>query len=144
TYLISSRLTLKPNVTYTGKGTIKMSPYAPAHTAIAKLVYGNASNVTINGLTFDSNGVGGGLQIAVDGINSIPATNIVITQSIFRNATSMPNGPWDTAIYDPVGLVNSQITSNQFVNCGGGILVTNAQNVTIADNKFQTIHQMDA
>src|SRR5215475_1879089 len=64
TYLISSRLTLKPNVTYTGKGTIKMSPYAPAHTAIAKLVYGNASNVTINGLTFDSNGVGGGLQIA--------------------------------------------------------------------------------
>ncbi len=144
TYLISSRLTLQPNVTYTGKATIRMSSYAPAHTAIAKLVYGASSNVTINGLTFDANGVGGGIQIAVDGTNAIPASNLIITQSIFRNTTSYPNGPWDSAIYDPVGLVNSQITNNQIINCGGGIYITNGQNIVISDNKFQTVHQMDA
>src|SRR5215831_12261127 len=47
-YLISSRLTLKPNVNYSGKATIRMSRYAPGHTAIAKLSYTAANNVTIN------------------------------------------------------------------------------------------------
>jgi len=143
TYLISRPLTLHPNSAYTGAATIKMSSSAPV-TPIAILAYGQASNVTIDGLTFDGNGVAGGINIDVGGGASIPADNIRITNSTFRNTPARPTGGGEDAIYDPVGILNSVIQGNSFINCGGGILLADAGNLQILNNNFDTITQDDA
>ena len=143
-YLISSRLVFQPNRSYSGPGTLLMSRSAPQHTGIVKLAYGAGDNITISGLTFDGNGVGGALHIAVDGQTAIPSTNVQILSNIFRNTTPAPTGPWDGAIYDPVGLVNSQIVGNQVVNCGYGFYIADPNVVAITDNTFQTVHNGDA
>ena len=143
-YLISSRLVFQPGRTYQGQGTLLMNSHTAVHTAIAKIAYNAANNITITGLTFDSNGVGGGIQIAVDGGGSIPATNIQITHNVFRNTLASPTGPWDGAIYSPVGLQNSQIVSNLFTKCGTGVYLLDPGSVVVSDNVFQTIHQGDA
>lgn len=143
-YLLSRRLLFQPNRIYQGQATLRMSPAAPAHTAIGKFAYTAANNITISGLTFDANGVGGGLQIAVDGAAAVPAVSIQISNSTFRNTTQSPSGPWDGAIFDPVGLLNSQIVQNQIINCSYGIYITNPGGLTISDNTFQTVHRGDA
>jgi|SRR5579871_1118481 len=143
-YLITARLTLRPNMIYQGHGTIRMGRTVAAHTAIAKLQYGAADNVTIQGLTFDANGVGGGLQIAVDGGGAIPAHGLHINHMIFRNTTATPAGPWDAALYAPVGLIKSQITYNQVINCALGMYLTNPGSLTVSQNSFQTVHLGDA
>jgi nitrous oxidase accessory protein NosD len=143
-YLISSRLVFQPGRTYSGQGTIRMKSSATPHTAVAKLSYGASSQVAIIGITFDANGVGGGLQMAVDGAAAIPANSVTINHVVFRNTTSSPAGPWDAAIYDPVGLTNSQITSNQVINCGMGMYFTNLNSVTISGNTFQGVDYGDA
>ena len=54
---------------------------------IAAMVFaisGASSQVTISGITFDANGVGGGLQLAVDGAAAIPANSITINQCNFE------------------------------------------------------------
>jgi parallel beta-helix repeat protein len=144
TYLISSRLVLQPNHTYSGSATLLMSKSAPQHTGIVKVPYGAGDNITISGLTFDGNGVGGALHIAVDGGITVPSNGVQIMNNVFRNTTPFPTGPWDGAIYDPVGLVNSQISGNEIINCGYGIYVTNANSLTISGNTFQTVHNGDA
>jgi len=143
-YSISSRLVFQPGRTYSGQGTIRMNSAAPAHTAVAKLSYGAASQVTISGITFDANGVGGGLQFAVDGGGSIPATALQINGVLIRNTSSSPAGPWDGAIYDPVGLTNSRITNNRVINCGLGMYFNNLNTVTISSNSFQGVELGDA
>lgn len=143
-YLISSRLVFQPGRTYSGQGTIRMASSAPPHTAIAKLSYGAATQVTITGLTFDANGVGGALQLAVDGAAAIPASSIQINHVIFRNTTSAPAGSWDAAIYDPVGLTNSQINNNQMINCGMGMYLTDLNAVAITGNRFEGVDFGDA
>ena len=143
-YLISSRLVFQPGRTYSGQGTIRMKSSAPSHTAVAKLSYGASSQVTISGITFDANGIGGGLQLAVDGAGAIPANSITINHTVFRNTTSSPAGPWDAAIYDPVGLTNSQVTNNQVINCGMGMYLTDLNAVTISANTFQGVDYGDA
>jgi len=143
-YLISSRLTLQPGRTYSGQGTIRMNSSATPHIAVAKLSYGAATQVTISGITFDANGVGGGLQLAVDGAGAIPASSIVINQVTIRNTTTSPAGPWDAAIYDPVGLTSSQITNSQVINCGLGMYLTDLNSVTISGNSFQSVDYGDA
>jgi parallel beta-helix repeat protein len=139
-YLISSRLTLQPNRTYQGQATLLMSSRAPAHTGIAKLAYGSADSITITGLTFDANGVGGGLHIAVDGGTAIPSNRLSLTYMVFRNTIANATGPWDGAIYSPVGLTNSQIAYNQIISCAYGIYLANPNWVTVGDNTFQTVH----
>jgi len=88
--------------------------------------------------------VGGALQLAVDGGASIPADSVQINHAMFRNTSSTPAGPWDGALYDPVGLTNSQITNNQVMNCAFGMYLTNLNNVTIASNYFQGVDLGDA
>ncbi|HLK67791.1 MAG TPA: right-handed parallel beta-helix repeat-containing protein [Bryobacteraceae bacterium] len=144
TYLISSRLNLQGNHTYSGTATLLMSKNAPQHTGIFKVPYGTGNNITISGLTLDANGVGGAIHVAVDGANAIPANTILILNNTFRNTLANPAGPWDGAIYDPVGLINSQIVGNAVTNCGTGIYVTNGNNLVISDNTFQTVHYGDA
>ena len=143
-FLISSRLVLRPNMIYQGQGTVRMSASAPPHTAIAMLTYNNSNNTTIRGITFDANGVGGGLQIAVNGAGAIPADSVVLDHLIFRNTTSAPQGAWDGAVYDSVGLTNSQITNNQVMNCAIGMYLTDPNAVTISNNLFQDVHIGDA
>jgi len=143
-YLISARLVFQPNRTYQGQSTILMSSGVPAHTAIAKLAYGAANSVTFSGLTFDANGVGGGIQIAVDGGASLPASNFNLQNTVIRNATASPAGPWDGAVYAPVGLINSTISNNRISNCGYGITVTDLNTVVIANNRFEGISLGDA
>jgi len=143
-YVISSRLVFQPGRTYSGQGTIRMKSSAAPHTAVAKLSYGASSQVVIIGITFDANGVGGGLQIAVDGAAAIPANAVTINHVVFRNTTSSPAGAWDAAIYDPVGLTNSQITNSQVTHCGMGIYLTNLNSVTISGNNFEGVDYGDA
>lgn len=143
-YLISSRLVFQPGRIYSGQGTIRMNSAAVPHTAVAKLSYGASNQVTISGITFDANGVGGGLQLAVDGGGSIPADSVIIDHVMIRNTSAAPAGPWDGAIYDPVGLTNSQITNNQVLNCALGMYLSNLNNVQISTNYFQGIHFGDA
>lgn len=143
-FLISSRLVFQPNRIYQGQGTIRMKSGTAPHTAIAKLSYNAANNTTINGITFDANEVGGGLQIGVDGASAIPASGVQLNQLVFRNTSSSPTGPWDGAVYAPVGLISSQITNNQIVNCGYGIYLADLNAVTISNNYFQGVHYGDA
>lgn len=143
-YMLSSRLILQPNMTYQGQGTLRMLSGSAPHTAIAKLSYGAADHTTVSGITFDANGVGGGLQVAVDGLSAIPSTGLLVDHVVFRNTTSTPNGPWDGAVYSPVGLISSQITNNQIVNCAYGMYVANPNSVTISNNFFQNVHMGDA
>ena len=144
TYMISRSLTLRPNATYQGSATIRMSRSASAYTPIAILQYGQTDNVTITGLTLDANGVGGGINISVNGGWFAPANNIQITSVTFRNTVAYLSGGGDNAIYDPVGIQNSTIALNQFFNCGGGIALTDPNYVSITDNHFDTITQQDA
>lgn len=143
-FLISSRLVLQPNRIYQGQGTIRMKSGTAPHTAIAKLSYNAANNTTINGITFDANEVGGALQIGVDGGSAIPASGVQLNHLVFRNTSSSPTGPWDGAIYAPVGLITSEITNNQIVNCGYGIYLADLNSVTISNNYFQGVHYGDA
>jgi parallel beta-helix repeat protein len=143
-YLIRSSLTLQPNVTYQGRATVLMSAQAPAHTGILQLLYGQSDNVTINGLTFDANGVGGILQMAINGLGAIPVNNAQIIYNTFRNATMSPAGGWDGAIYDPVGITNSRIAFNSIVNCGSGISLVNPNQTSVTDNDFYTVSHADA
>jgi parallel beta-helix repeat protein len=144
TYLISHSLQLQPDESYIGQATIRMSKSAPSGTEIAFLSYQMADNVTISGLTLDGNGVGGGISIAVNGGADVPAHNISITQVTFMNTNANPQGGGDNAIYDPVGLTGGVISNNAFINCGGGILISDPGNVTISQNQFTTILQQDA
>jgi parallel beta-helix repeat protein len=144
TYLISSRLVLLPNRIYQGQGTIRMNSNATPHIAIAMLAYNAANGTTISGITFDANGVGGGLQVGVNGAAAIPADGLQLNHVVFRNTSASPTGPWDGALYVPVGLTNSQITNNQIVNCGYGLYLADLNAVTISNNYFQQIHYGDA
>ena len=144
TYLITRSLILKPNATYRGAATIRMSHSAPAYTPIAILQYGQTDNVTITGLTLDANGIGGGINISVNGGWFTPAQNIQIISVTFRNTIANLSGGGDNAIYDPVGIQNSTIAFNQFFNCGGGIAMTDPNYVSVTDNHFDTITQQDA
>jgi parallel beta-helix repeat protein len=144
TYLLSRALVLKPNATYQGMATIRMSRSATPYTPLAILQYGQTDNVTITGLTLDANGIGGGINISINGGWFAPAQNIRITSVTFRNTVAHPTGGGDDAIYDPVGIQNSTIAFNQFFNCGGGIALADANNLAITDNHFDTITQEDA
>lgn len=144
TYQISRRLTLKPGCNYGGRATIRMSGAAPLYTQIAVLKYQATDNVKIDGLTFDSNGMGGGLMIAVDGGGSIPARNVSVTNATFRNTIAQLRGDYDGAIFNPVGWDGGSISNNTFLNCGGGVSITNANNLAIADNSFTAIKVADA
>jgi hypothetical protein len=143
-YLISSSLLLQPNRTYQGQGTIRMNASSTPHTAIAMLAYNASNYTTISGITFDANGVGGGLQVAVGGAAATPANTFQLTYAVFRNTNASPTGPWDGALYAPVGLINSQIMNNQVVNCAYGMYLTNLNSVTISNNFFQAVHYGDA
>jgi hypothetical protein len=144
TYLVSQSLILKPNASYTGASTIRMSGSARPGTQIAILQYAMSDNVSISGLTLDANGIGGGISIAVNGGGSVPAQNVQITHVTFMNTIPHPGGGGDDALYDPVGISNALIADNLFVNCGGGILLSDPGNLTITRNEFDNILQDDA
>lgn len=144
TYLISARLVFQPNRTYQGQSTILMSSSAPAHTAIAMLAYAASNNVTFTGLTFDANGVGGAIQVAVNGGTGIAATNFSLQNTVIRNATASPAGPWDGALYTPVGLIHATISNNQITNCGYGFSLTDLGDTVISNNRFEAIGIGDA
>lgn len=144
TYLISQSLILRPNATYTGTATIRMSGSAQPGTQIAILQYQMSDNVSVNGLTLDANGVGGGISIAVNGGGSVPARNLQIRNVTFLNTNPHPKGGGDDAIYDPVGISSALIADNTFLNCGGGILLSDPSEVTITRNEFDNILQDDA
>ena len=144
TYLISQSLILRPNASYIGASTIRMSGSARPGTQIAILQYAMSDNVSITGLTLDGNGIGGGISIAINGGGSVPAQNLQITHVTFMNTNPHPSGGGDDAIYDPVGITNSLIADDLFVNCGGGILLADPGNLTITRNEFDSILQDDA
>ena len=143
-YLISARLVFLPNRIYEGNSTIRMNSSTVPHTAIAKLAYGAANSVSFSGLTFDANGVGGGIQIAVDGAGAIPADSFTLANTVIRNTTASPAGPWDSAVYAPVGLTHSSIISNHVSNCAIGFSLTNLNSVNIWNNSFTGIAVGDA
>ena len=143
-YMISRQLVLKPEVHYAGAAIIRMSRNAPVGTQIAVLRYGSANNVSIDGLTFDSNGVGGGIAIDVLGGADTPAMNLSIHGVTFRNTLAPARGAYDAAIYDPVGLMNGTIADNKFIHCGSGVSLGNADHVRIAGNRFEDISSGDA
>jgi hypothetical protein len=144
TYLVSQSLILKPNAAYTGASTIRMSGSARPGTQIAILQYEMSDNVSISGLTLDANGIGGGISLAINGGGSVPAQNIQITHVTFMNTNPHPSGGGDDAIYDPVGISNALIADDLFVNCGGGILLSDPGNLSIVRNEFDNIFQDDA
>lgn len=143
-YLISSRLVFQPGRIYTGQGTIRMSSAAPAHTAVAKFAYNASTYFTLSGITLDANGIGGGLQLAVDGGGAIPADSLLIDHVVIRNTTHSPAGPWDGAVYDPVGMTNAIISNSSVINCGLGMYFNSIKNVTITNNSFQGVDLGDA
>jgi hypothetical protein len=116
-----------------------MASWAAPGTQMIVLKHDAADHVTIQGLTFDANGVGGGLAMSVDGGSGEPATSIRLINNTFRNTLAVTRGPYDSAIYNPVGITHSIIQGNLFVNCGGGISITNAEDIQIIDNAFDGI-----
>ena len=121
-----------------------MSSSAPAHTAIAMLAYAASNNVTFTGLTFDANGVGGAIQVAVNGGTGIAATNFSLQNTVIRNATASPAGPWDGALYTPVGLIHATSITIQITNCGYGFSLTDLGDTVISNNRFEAIGIGDA
>ena len=61
---------------------------------------------------------------------------ILIQFCIFKNIKA--GDPWEGAIYSPVGLKNSKITRNHFVQFGGGIYIANPSALEISYNEFDT------
>ena len=144
TYLISRMLKLKPSAAYSGSATIRLSSSTAPGTVMAALMAGASDDVTVTGLTFDANDAGGGLAIGVQGTNSGPARNISITNVTFRNTQASATGSSGSALYDPAGLDNATISGNSFLQCGSAISITNANNVSIANNTFTNILAGDA
>jgi len=143
-YLTSRQLVLRPDVAYTGSATIRMMPGAARGTQLAVLRYSQSDNVTIEGLTLDSGGVGGGLAVNVMGHGGRPALNVTISGVTFRHTVESPKGAYDSAIYSPAGLSNSKVVGNVFEDCGSGISIANPEKLLIADNRFQRIYRGDA
>lgn len=144
-YLIGGPLIFQPNRKYQGQNAaILMSPSAMGHPPIAKTEYMQSDNVTITGLIFDGNNAASGLQINVDGLSNVPANNVQLTFNIFRNTTPSPMGNWEGALWVSGGLTNSAVSNNQIANCGSGITILNPNNVVVADNSFDTIHNGNA
>ena len=143
-YLISRQLVLRPNLRYTGSATIRMAAGVARGTQLAVLRYGQADNVVIEGLTLDANGVGGGLAIDVQGNGGQPARHVTVMGVTFLHTIASIRGPYDSAIYDPVGLQDAEVTRNLFEDCGSGISIVNADRVVVSDNQFHDIHRGDA
>jgi len=143
---ISSTLTFLPGRTYSGDpgATLHMSSSAVGGSPIAMTTYGSDSNITIQGLTFNANGIGGGINMSIDGGTSVAATNVVIQNCTFENTMAAPAGGWDWAIYTNTGIQNSRINNDTFTNDGGGIYAANPNNFSASSNSFTNILSQDA
>ncbi len=141
TYLISKTLSLKSTRNYIGVSgsVLLMSPTAATGTAMMALNAGQDHDVTVRGLTFNANDVGGGLQISVNGGNSTPAKNMNIVGNTFENTFWSNAHPYESAIYDPVGMQNILISKNTFIHDGGGICATDPNQLRITSNVFNSI-----
>ncbi len=141
TYLVSQSLVLLPDRNYVGDAgsVLEMSSTATSGTAIAEMVAGSDYEVNLQGLTFNSSDVGGGIQITVNGGNSVPANDLHIVDNTFLNTpgtSGNPAPPADSAIYEPVGMTNSAVEGNIFLNDGGCISLADPNNVSITGNTF--------
>src|SRR5262249_39623793 len=129
---------LRPNRRYSGTSTLLKASYAATASPMLRLAYGESNNVILDGLTFDANQVGGILNIAVGGGVEIPADNLIVRNCTFKN-TANGGQSADGAIYTPVGIQNSVLTANHFVNCGSCIYLANPDTVSITANDFNTV-----
>jgi hypothetical protein len=144
TYRITNPLTLRPARSYIGSSKIKMDNGTAHGTPIAILPYGQAVHIRIEGLTFDASGVGGILLISVGGSNLEPATDLIVRNNLFENSNPDAASDAQSALYEPVGMRNSEITGNRFVNVGKAIVVTNPANTLIARNQFDRVLEGNA
>jgi hypothetical protein len=107
-------------------------------------VAGASSNIVMDGLVLDGGGVGAGVLLDVLGGASVPADQVIIRNCTFQNLTPTPQGGWDGAIYNPVGMTNSSITHNRFLNMGTGLFIASPNNLVISNNYFDGITASDA
>lgn len=137
TYIVGRTIDFKPNRNYVGSSTLKNASYAPATGTVARLAYNASDNVIVDGLTFDASYLGAGLRISIDGAYDIPARNVTIRNCTFRNMRASGD-IWEAGLYTHVGMQDSLITNNKFVNCGTCLYVANPNNLLISYNDFDT------
>jgi len=139
TYRITKTLTLRMARTYIGSSTIKLDPQTERGTPIAILPYGQDRHVHIEGLTFDASGVGGILLMSVGGSTIEPASDLIIRKNVFQNSNPDAGSDAQSALYDPVGIRNSEISGNRFINVGKAVSLADLSNTSISHNQFDTV-----
>lgn len=139
TYRITKTLTFRMARTYVGSSTIKLDSQAERGTPIAILPYGQDRHVHIEGLTFDASGIGGILLISVGGSTIEPASDLVIRKNVFQNSNPDAESGAQSALYDPVGIRNSEISGNRFINVGKALSLANLSNTSVSHNHFDTV-----
>jgi parallel beta-helix repeat protein len=144
TYRITAPLTLRRARSYIGASTIRMDPAAESGTPIGVLPYGQAAHVRIEGLTFDASGVGGILLISIGGGDKALATDLIIRKNVFLHSNAAAAHDAQSALYNPVGMRNSEISKNRFVDVGKAIAVFNLTNTVIDGNQFDGVHAGNA
>jgi parallel beta-helix repeat protein len=137
TYAVSG-LHLKGGCTYRGekgKSILKL-------TAKDRFIFdfSERSDIRIEGLVFDGNGLGGGLQARLNG----PVRNIHVVDCAFRNVSNKATYPANLAIYSSWAFLDSEIANNTFENIAGGIMLTTVQHVNISGNTFRDVTLSDA
>jgi hypothetical protein len=108
TYIITSPLYLRGNVTYQGQN----NPVLTGTRGNSLFVFpqSGANNITVTGFIFDNG------QIRTEG-NSEPPSNVTISGNTFRNLTvDTQNWTLQNAIFSSNGLRNSSIDNNTFTN----------------------------
>jgi hypothetical protein len=142
-YSVNQTIYLQPGRSYTGPATLRFGSGAPAGQALLSLRSTQPQNVTVDGISLDASGLGGGFDI--DFMNqSNPAVNIIVQNLTIQNTRAIIYNQTDHAFYVSLSLVNSRISNVTFQNCGGAIWIANAQALTIDSNVFDTISFDDA
>jgi parallel beta-helix repeat protein len=139
TYRITKTLTLRMARSYIGSSTIKLDPQTERGTPIAILPYGQDRHVQIEGLTFDASGIGGILLISVGGSTVEPASDLIIRKNVFQNSNPDAASDAQSALYNPVGIRNSEISGNRFIKVGKALSLANLSNTSISHNQFDTV-----
>jgi nitrous oxidase accessory protein NosD len=132
TYAVSRAIVLKGKRTYAGTSTVKLT--AGSAVSVFRLVYPEEA-ITIDGLTLDAAGHGGGLRAGVGGGTSDPMDSVVVRNATIRNAAGDVS---EAGIYAPAGFRYSTIENVKFLNCGTGIYVINVHHTKITGSTFDT------
>ncbi len=136
TYNVSATISLLSNLTYAGEfaGTVRSIINQTAANHFTLELQSTASNITLNGITLQGNG------LAVDK-GSTAAQNLTIQNCTFQNITT-GTYPTNQVIFISVGANNCNIIGNTFTNfVDTGILAWGLHGCMIADNSFNTFNE---